>query len=75
MKPRRKKVRYLLCLRNDRYAASLMDRRLYKQLPDADAEAHGLVRVVDESGEDYLYPKKLFTSLELPKAVVRTIAA
>jgi hypothetical protein len=58
MKRRRPNVRYLLCVRNDGYPASLMTRRLYEQLPDAEGEAHGLVRVVDESGDDYLCPEK-----------------
>jgi hypothetical protein len=75
MKRRRPNARYLLCLRNDGYPASLMTRRLYEQLEDADAEAHGLVRVVDESGDDYLYPEKLFTNLDLPEPVLRAIAA
>jgi hypothetical protein len=62
-------------VRNDGYPASLMTRRLYEQLPDAEAKSHGLVRVVDESGDDYLYPAKLFTTLDLPRPVLRAIAA
>jgi hypothetical protein len=68
-------VRYLLCVRNDGYLASLMTRRFYEQLPDTEGEAHGLVRVVDESGDDYLYPEELFTHLDLPMSVLRAIAA
>ena len=75
MKRRRPHVRYLLCVRNEGYPASLMTRRLYEHLPDPDAEAHGLVRVVDESGDDYLYPEKLFANLDLPMPVLRAIAA
>ena len=75
MKRRRPNVRYLLCVRNEGYPASLMTRRLYEHLSDPDAEAHGLVRVVDESGDDYLYPAKLFTTLDLPRPVLRAIAA
>jgi hypothetical protein len=51
-----------------------MVRRLYKQVADPDAEGRGLLRVVDESGEDYLFPRKLFTVLELPVAVRRRLA-
>ena len=69
MKRRRSNVRYLLCVRSEGYPASLMTRRLYEHLSDPDAEAHGLVRVVDESGDNYLYPEKLFANLDLPRPV------
>ncbi len=49
---------YVLCVRNDGYPASLLVRRLYERVPDRNAAARGLFRVVDESGEDYLYPEK-----------------
>ena len=75
MKRRRPNERYLLCVRNDGYPASLLTRRLYEQLPDVAAEAHGLVRVIDESGDDYLYPEKLFASVELPRPILQAIAA
>jgi hypothetical protein len=75
MKRRRASARYLLCVKNDGYATSLLPRRLHEQVSDTDAEAHGLVRVLDESGEDYLYPKGLFVELNLPAPVVRAIAA
>jgi hypothetical protein len=48
---------------NDRYAASLEVRKIYRVLPDAGAAKHGLLRVVDESGEDYLYPAVQFREL------------
>lgn len=44
------------------YRVSLVVRRLYRVIPDRDAEHHGLVRAVDESDEDYLYPEKLFAA-------------
>jgi hypothetical protein len=75
MKHRSANPRYLLCVKNDRYPASLLVRRLYERLPDAEAESHGLVRVLDESGNDYLYPRKLFVELDLPRPVIRAIAA
>jgi len=65
----------LLCIRNDGYPASLLTRRLYEQVGDSDAEARGLVRVIDESGADYLYPKELFVAVNLPLPVVRAMAA
>jgi hypothetical protein len=56
----------LLCVRNTGYEASLERRKLYEAVPDRDAAAHRLVRVIDESGEDYLYPAALFTPVKLP---------
>jgi hypothetical protein len=49
-------VRFAVCIRNDDHPASLEVRKLYPVLPDADAAEHGMMRIVDESGEDYLYP-------------------
>jgi hypothetical protein len=64
---------YVLCVRNDGYPASLLVRRLYEYVPDRNAAAHGLIRVVDESGEDYLYPEKFFVSIPLPRPVTRAM--
>jgi len=64
-----KKKRFVVCVRNTGYPASLELRKIYQALPDADAEAHHLVRVIDESGEDYLYPEKFFLALDLPQVV------
>lgn len=75
MRRRRRTAQYLLCVRNDGFPASLQTRGLYEHLPDKEAEARGLVRVIDESGDDYLYPQQLFASVKLPVPVVRAIAA
>jgi hypothetical protein len=72
---RKRPTGYVVCLRNDAYAASLEPRKLYPVLPDAAAEKHGLIRVIDESGEDYLYPAELFIAVRLPQSVTRAIAA
>jgi hypothetical protein len=66
---------YVLCVSNRGYPASLMVRRLYRRLADADAHERGLVRVVDESGDDYLYPEKLFVAVDLPRQVGRAFRA
>jgi hypothetical protein len=58
-------TRFLICIRNDGYPASLETRKVYQELPDPDAGAQGLVRVIDESGEDYLFPKSMFLPVEL----------
>lgn len=60
---------YVLCLSNRGYDASLVVRRLYELVPDPEAAKRGLLRVVDESGEDYLFPRDLFAVLDLPIAV------
>ena len=54
----------VLCVRNSGYPASLELQRSYKVLKDPAAEERGLLRVVDESGEDYLYPADLFVPIE-----------
>jgi hypothetical protein len=57
---------FALCVKDGGFPASLEVRKIYRVLPDSDARIHGLVRVVDESGEDYLYPEDLFVPIELP---------
>jgi hypothetical protein len=59
--------RYVVCLSNAGYRASLLPRRIYRTVPDIGANKRGLVRVIDESGEDYLYPSRLFSAIALPK--------
>ncbi|HEX5134172.1 MAG TPA: hypothetical protein VFW81_02170 [Thermoanaerobaculia bacterium] len=59
---------FVLCVKDGRYPESLEVRKVYRVLPDTDALSHGLIRVVDESGEDYLYPEDLFVPIEVPTA-------
>jgi hypothetical protein len=74
--PRKKKEsQFLLCVNNAAYPASLELRKVYHGLPDATAASRNLVRVVDESGEDYLYPAELFVPIELPQAARRALAS
>ena len=63
-----------MCVRNDGYEASLVVRRLYQQVADPGAARHGLVRVVDGSGEDCLFPAKFFAAIAVPKALGRKLA-
>jgi hypothetical protein len=65
----------VVCVSNEGYPASLERRKIYVALRDADAEKHGLVRIVDESGDDYLYPQALFRSIALPQAVRKAVLA
>ncbi len=67
-----KPSRYVLCLRNDGYAASLEVRKLYQMLP-ASPNEEGFVRVIDESGDDYLYPADFFVALDLPGVIEETL--
>ena len=59
--------RFGICVRNEGYASSLEVRKVYRLLPDDSAEARSLVRVVDESGEDYLFPAEFFVPIDVPK--------
>jgi hypothetical protein len=63
----------VICVRNEGFAASLELRKLYVALTDVEAEKLGLTRVVDESGEDYLYPQDLFVTVELPDSLRRRV--
>ncbi len=72
---RKRPTDYVVCLRNDNYAASLEPRKLYPVVPDAAAEKHQMISIIDESAEDYLYPADLFVFVRLPQSVTRAIAA
>ena len=67
--------RFAVCLRNEGYEVSLEKRKIYEVLRDLEAERHDQVRVVDESGEDYLYPESFFAEIELPKPLRRALTA
>ena len=60
--------RFAVCVCNDGYPAALELHRTYPMLPDAQAERHGLVRIVDESGEGYLYPQEFFQPIDASTA-------
>lgn len=62
-------TRFAVCVDNEGYPASLELRKIYRVLPDKKAAKHSLMRVVDESGEDYLYPERFFVSIRLPQAL------
>ena len=65
------KVRYVVCVNNEGYPASLERRKIYQVLPDPQAAAHNLIRVLDESGEDYLYPTHYFVPITLSQTVAK----
>lgn len=64
---------FVICIDNSGYPASLETLKLYRQLPDVDAGRDGMLRVVDESGEDYLYPAGKFLPVELPESTLRSL--
>ena len=59
------KQKFLLCIGNEGYKASLEVRKLYETTPDKEAERHNQVRIIDESGEDYVYPSRFFAPVRL----------
>lgn len=65
--------RLVICLDNSGYEVSLERRKIYVAISDARAEKHGQVRVLDESGEDYLYPEEIFINADLPQPVRRAV--
>lgn len=73
MEEKEDSIRFAVCVNNDGYPASLELHKIYRVLPDEDAKADGDLRIVDESGEDYLYPAERFILLELPQAVEKAL--
>jgi hypothetical protein len=63
----------VVCINNEGYPASLEKRKIYVVLRDPAAEKRGLLRIIDESGDDYLYPKMLFRPIALPQAVKKAV--
>ncbi len=65
--------RYAICVNNTDYPAALELRKIYRILPDPDAAEDGDVRVIDESGEDYLYPADYFVIVDFPANAKRAL--
>ena len=70
-KPQAKQL--VVCVDNEGYPALIEKRKIYLSLRDPVAEKHGLLRIVDESGDDYLYPKAFFRSIALPQSVKKAV--
>jgi len=70
-----KRPQFVICVKNDGYSASLEKRKIYVALSDPGAEKHGQLRIIDESGEDYLYPKTFFRSIALPLSIRKAVLA
>lgn len=67
------KHEFAICVDNHGYEVSLEIRKLYEVLADTDAEKHGQIRIIDESGEDYLYPATAFNRISLPDSVIERV--
>ena len=66
---------FVVCIDNEGYPASLEVRKVYQCLPDSSAAKHHLIRVIDESGEDYLYPETRFVQIGLPQRAIAAFTA
>lgn len=66
---------FVVCLENEGYEVSLGRRKIYRVLPDLGAAKQRQIRVIDESGDDYLYPQRFFAPIELPQAIRRAVLA
>ena len=67
--------RFVVCVRNEGYPASLELRKIYQSLTDDQAQKLGQIRVIDESGEDYLYPARFFSEIDLSPSLKRAVLA
>ena len=67
------KKQFLICVDNSGYEASLERRKIYETIPDAAAAKRNLIRVVDESGESYLYSEELFVPVSLPDSIRKAV--
>ncbi len=72
-KPARSQVRFAVCIKNKGYEASLEIGKLYRMIPDQEAERHGYLRIVDESGEDYGYSADRFFAIDVPKSLEKAL--
>jgi hypothetical protein len=75
LRNKHKTTGFVICIWNRGHEASLELRKVYQAIPDTGAARHHLLRVIDESGEDYLYPEDFFLSVDLPKPVEKALLA
>lgn len=68
-----KDLRFVVCINNENYPASLELNKIYQVVTDNEIEADGDLRVIDESGEDYIYPAEWFVAVKLPLAVKESV--
>lgn len=68
-----KERQFAVCIRNEGYEESLEPRKIYEVLEDSTAAQHGMIRVIDEEGEDYLYPREWFLPIQLPETLEQAV--
>lgn len=68
-----KTARFVICINNGGYVDDLKIRTVYQLLPDESAAKSNYVRIIDETGEDYLYPANLFAAIELPRELEKAL--
>ncbi len=73
MHRRNAEPQFVVCIQNRGYRASLELRKIYRTIPDERAAKRRYLRVIDESGDDYLYPQHCFLPIQLPKSVERAL--
>jgi hypothetical protein len=69
----KREMQFVICIENKGYSASLERRKIYRVIPDKTATKLHQIRVIDESGEDYLYPQEFFVPVQLPHEVERAV--
>lgn len=74
MNPDAAMTKFVICIANEGYEASLERGKIYQVLTDSQASEHELLRVIDESGEDYLFPRGLFVAVDLPDAAIEALS-
>jgi hypothetical protein len=72
-KIKKKFLEFVVCINNDNYPASLELHKIYRVIPDEDASVDGDIRIIDESGEDYLYPASYFVPIKVPQTVEESL--
>jgi hypothetical protein len=72
-KKTKREIHFAVCVNNKKYEASFEVGKLYRIVPDEEAESHGYLRIVDESGEDYGYSADRFFRLEVPQSLERAL--
>lgn len=73
MNKRNSAAKYVLCVNNDEFPASLELRKIYNVIPNSNSTVQNLIRIIDESGEDYLYPKNLFVPIGLSRDLQKLV--
>ena len=74
MEKQNSKRSFVVCVKNEGYPVSLELRKIYEVLEDNKAAEHDYVRVIDESGEDYLYPADFFIPIDLPQVIEEALS-